>query len=258
MKRIYAFLSYPESSNACEIADSMRKVGWDFARSPLHDRDKHKDGTQKKPHYHWLVGFEKDPPRAKDFIECVKAIRGVVCYEELHVKNPWSAVEYFTHKNHPDKAQYDEEEVVNSEGWELEKYTTQEQRNEHRKYLKTLQKQDDASALVDILSMVGSEPGKCNGFQPLVDKVIKNNPLLLPLVLKNTYFLNTYILSKLTEERLKTSESAEIDRLSAEVGRLALENEELQKELKFVRKSCSYYYEKATGEKAPEDYEWTF
>ena len=69
MKKTFKFLSYPESSDIDWLKADFDSHGWAWAVSPLHDKDIYQDdsdthhkGDLKKPHYHWLIGFEKSPP----------------------------------------------------------------------------------------------------------------------------------------------------------------------------------------------------
>lgn len=257
-KAVYSFVSYPESSDCTEIADSLYKVGWDcFCISPLHDKDIKEDGTPKKAHYHWIIGFEKNPPKPAEFIAAIKAVGGVVIQDKMFVHNAWGAVEYLTHKNAPEKYQYEEQPLF-GRGWDIDRITTQNEKNEHRRYLKSLQKADDSAAIMWIISLIGADKDQINGFQPLADKVIKDKPEYFPVLLKNTYFINSYINSKLYEERLKTSQGQEIERLQRIVGQLSEENSDLARRLAFAEDSAKLYYENLTGETAPATYEMDF
>ena len=257
-KCVYSFVSYPESSDFQEITEGLYKLGWDcFCVSPLHDKDVTEDGTPKKPHYHWIVGFQKTPPKPAEFVNAVKALKAVVIQSKMLVHNAWGAVEYLTHKNAPEKFQYQEQPTF-GRGWDLDSITTQEQKNEHRRYLKSLQKSDDSAALMWIISLISFDVNGINGFQPLVDKIVKEKPEYFPILLKNTYFINSYINSKLYEERLKTSQGQEIEKLRRIVSQLSEENADLSRRLAFAEDSAKLYYEQMTGETAPGTYEMAF
>lgn len=200
-KCVYAFLTYPESCDTIALTTRLSEMGYSFAHSPIHDKDLLSeplgDQIYKKPHVHWLVGFESKPPKVNDFVLFVRGLSkgAVAAQQETLVKNPWKAVEYFTHKNNPEKAQYSETECFFSQSWDLDRYTTQEQRNARRSEKRSQTKIEESAMIGEILDMCGSEPGKCNGFQPLVDKVRKEQPLYFPILLKNAFsFVNTCIL----------------------------------------------------------------
>ena len=150
------FVSYPESSDFQEIARGF--ISWGgtaFAVSPLHDKDVTEDGTPKKPHYHWIVRFSKDPrPQSLQFpVNSIKSLKAVVIQSKMLVHNAWGAVEYLTHKNAPEKYQYQEQPTF-GRGWDLDSITTQEQKNEHRRYLKSLQKSGRFAAMMWIISLL--------------------------------------------------------------------------------------------------------
>lgn len=206
---------------------------------------------------HWLVGFECKPPKVNDFVQFVRSLGGVSAPQETLVKNPWKAVEYFTHKNNPDKAQYSESDCLFSDSWDLDRYTTQEQRNVRRSEKRSQQKIEDSAIIGEILDMCGSDPGKCNGFQPLVDKVRKEKPLFFPVLLKNAFFVREYLHSLIVEKRLETSLSKEVDRLNHIISDLSRENSDLYDRLEFAEQSVACYYEQLYGESLPESWEWS-
>lgn len=259
-KCVYAFLTYPESCDTVALVSRLSDMGFAFAHSPVHDNDLLSEpiGEQiyKKPHVHWLVGFESKPPKVNDFVSFVRSLGGVSAPQETLVKNPWKAVEYFTHKNNPEKAQYKEADCFYSDSWDLERYTTQEQRYARRVEKRSQQKQEDSAIIGEILDMCGSEPGKCNGFQPLVDKVRKEKPLYFPVLLKNAFFVREYLRSLIVEKRLETSLSKEVDRLNRIVSDLSRENRDLQDRCEFAEQSAACYYEQLHGESLPASWEW--
>lgn len=261
-KCVYAFLTYPESCDTLALVSRLSDMGFSFAHSPVHDRDllsePQGDQIYKKPHVHWLVGFESKPPKVNEFVSFIRSLSkgAVAAQQEVLVKNPWKAVEYFTHKNNPEKAQYQEGDCFFSDAWELERYTTQEQRNARRAEKRSQQKQEDSAIIGEILDMCGSDPGKCNGFQPLVDKVRKEKPLYFSVLLKNAFFVREYLYSLIVEKRLETSLSKEVDRLNRIVSDLSRENRDLLERCEFAEQSAACYYEQLHGESLPASWEW--
>lgn len=75
--------------------------------SPRHDKDIKQDGELKKPHYHVLLCFGNTTTykRALSYAEQLGA----------NIVKPISSIkgayEYWTHKNNPEKAQYNEEDM---------------------------------------------------------------------------------------------------------------------------------------------------
>lgn len=68
-KALYGFLTWTESIDTEEmkqwLTDTLQ-VEWACC---LHDKDVHKDGTLKKPHVHWLIGYEKSKKSIKDLLK---------------------------------------------------------------------------------------------------------------------------------------------------------------------------------------------
>lgn len=253
-KALYTFLSYPDSSDVEEIAKSLQKVGWPYAISPLHDKDIKADGTPKKPHYHWLVGFAKKPLDPASFEHAIKALGGVCVHGEMIVHDPWGAFDYLTHEHSPDKYHYMAHPIT-SQFWDLESYTTPEQRNEHRKYLHNIAKKTDASGLSSLLCMIGGEKEKCHSFAELVDTCRKTG-VDMELLMKNAYFLQSYIKSKMDDLRMQNALRTELDSLRAACIALETENKDLKERLEFAEHSAALYYEQMTGEQCPPSWEW--
>lgn len=99
-KGAYTFLSYPESSDIEKIKAALDSYNWDYCISPLHDKDKKEDGTLKKPHYHWIVGFRRKIPDYKLFKSALKEVGGVVGkYNDTVVHDIEQLYLYLTHEN---------------------------------------------------------------------------------------------------------------------------------------------------------------
>jgi hypothetical protein len=118
-KRHWCFFVYPDSAPANWI-DILQKKGLMFAISPLHDKDIHiagvDDEREKKAHWHVIACWEGGTTT----FSVVKAIT-----DELNAPIP-QALEsvrgyyrYFTHKDNPDKYQYDEKEIQTFGGFNI-------------------------------------------------------------------------------------------------------------------------------------------
>jgi hypothetical protein len=185
-KGAYSFVTYPESSNHEDIADWFDFMGYEWSRSPLHDKDVNDDGTLKKAHYHWIVGlhkgfttckewhkiFKENFPSATPFVEICRDIQG--------------AFDYHTHKKNPEKAQYDESDILKSEYFNPEDFVTTEQKRLGRK-------QDKESNVTAILKMISEY--QISEFFQIVDIVVAKYPELLGDLLQNTHFFTNYIKS---------------------------------------------------------------
>lgn len=101
--RTWVAVSYPESSDAEEIASQLVPNVLGLARSPLHDSD-HKDtGELKKPHFHWILRFSS----VKSFAQVQNLCKPLGMIPQECQDLP-GAVLYLNHRNAPEKAQYEE------------------------------------------------------------------------------------------------------------------------------------------------------
>lgn len=109
---VFATVVYPDSAPA-DWMDILRDTHIRTLISPLHDKDKNPDGTQKKPHYHVMVMFDTK----KNFDTQVKPI-----FDRIHavgreeVLSTRGYARYLCHKDNPEKYQYDESEVTAMNG----------------------------------------------------------------------------------------------------------------------------------------------
>lgn len=115
--RAWTFILYPESApeNWREVLDSHH-VPW--ACSPLHDKDVNATGEPKKPHWHILLSFtgKKGYKQIWSVSEGINGTRPQVCHDQKGL------VRYFTHRDNPEKAQYDQRDIEAHGGFDLEEY----------------------------------------------------------------------------------------------------------------------------------------
>lgn len=106
---------YPESMNP-EFREIASLIGLQMCISPLHDKDVNPTGEFKKPHYHALLKW-KNPTTRRNAEKYVKMMGGVGCFECVSESG---SVQYWTHKNNPEKAQYNFEDIECIAGYDLE------------------------------------------------------------------------------------------------------------------------------------------
>lgn len=117
-RRNWAFILYPESAPD-NWTDILIQTGLPFAVSPLHDKDINPDGEVKKPHYHIILCYAG--PTTYD---CVYKIT----HDDLGqtVPQPLEQVKgyyrYFTHKDNPEKYQYDDSDIKSYNGFNISDY----------------------------------------------------------------------------------------------------------------------------------------
>ena len=113
-KRNWALIVYPESAPEDWI-ERLEKTGLPVAISPLHDKDINPTGDAKKPHWHVILSYAG--PTAFNVVERIAS--------DLNAPIP-QAVEsvagyynYLTHKDNPEKAQYDAKDIKHLNGFNI-------------------------------------------------------------------------------------------------------------------------------------------
>ena len=115
--RNWAFVAYPESmpTNWLEI---LQETGAPIAISPLHDKDLNADEHEKKAHYHFIICYG-----GPTSFNVVKRLT-----DKLNAPIPIALEQirgyyrYFTHKDNPEKHQYDESEIKCLNGFKISDY----------------------------------------------------------------------------------------------------------------------------------------
>ena len=186
-KGAFTFLSYPESSDIEKIKVVLDSANWDFCISPVHDKDHKEDGTLKKPHYHWIVGFRRKIPDYKEFKSYIKDVGGVVGkYNDTIVHDVEALYLYLTHENESAEGKeiYNAEDIFHSETWDIQGYTTYTDKREKKS-------EKAKKSLQEIILYISKT--KCS-FSELVDNYIEDGDTL-GVIMTNAYALNSYIKS---------------------------------------------------------------
>lgn len=113
-KRNWAFVLYPESAPV-DWRDLLQKTGLQCAVSPLHDRDLNPDGEPKKAHFHVIICYS-----GPTSFNVVKALTDSLCCPIPQVlEQVRGYYRYFTHKDNPEKFQYQESEISTINGFSI-------------------------------------------------------------------------------------------------------------------------------------------
>lgn len=119
--RSYAWVCviYPDSLPK-DFEKIIQLSGLKCALSPLHDKDLNADEEHKKPHYHLIYRFDTNVrySQAKSFSD---SLNGTIP-QLLH--NLRGYYRYFTHKDNPEKYQYDEKDIKVFNGFDIRDYCT--------------------------------------------------------------------------------------------------------------------------------------
>ena len=118
--RIWALLVYPESAPE-GWRERLKQSGVQGFISPLHDKDvKEETEEEKKPHWH--VGLVFSGPTSLSAVsEISKQLNSPAPQRMLNVKGLY---DYCSHKNNPEKYQYNEAEIECFNGFDIAKYVT--------------------------------------------------------------------------------------------------------------------------------------
>ena len=113
-KRNWATIVYLENHESKDWIETLKLRGLSCAISPLHDKDINPTGEPKKAHYHVIMTFGN--PTTYNNVK-------QIC-DDIGAKMPIpldSVVGYYrylTHKDNPEKSQYDESEIIHLNGFD--------------------------------------------------------------------------------------------------------------------------------------------
>lgn len=113
-KRNWAFVLYPESAPR-DWQEQLQQTGLPCVISPLHDRDTNADGSPKKAHYHVILCYAG--PTSYNVVRALtEHLRQPIPQALEQVRGYYR---YLTHADNPEKAQYDEREIVRINGFDI-------------------------------------------------------------------------------------------------------------------------------------------
>lgn len=113
-KRNWTTLVYLDSAKEGWI-DELQETGLEVAISPLHDKDINPTGEVKKPHYHVILCFPG--PTTKNMVQELSnnVLSGVMVKPIESIRGMYR---YLTHKDNPEKFQYDESDIILLNGFD--------------------------------------------------------------------------------------------------------------------------------------------
>jgi len=113
-KRYWACFVYPDSAPE-DWQDILIKTGLSCAISPLHDGDINADESEKKPHWHVIMCW----PGPTTYAVAEDITNRLNAPIPQAVENVRGYYRYLTHRDSPDKAQYDEKDIVLLNGFDI-------------------------------------------------------------------------------------------------------------------------------------------
>jgi hypothetical protein len=117
-KRNWAFTMYPDSAPE-NWKELLQQTGLQCCVSPLHDIDVNADISQKKAHWHVILSYSG--PTSYSVVEkiSVETFKGTIPQALEQIKGYHR---YLTHKDNPEKAQYNECDIININGFSIRDY----------------------------------------------------------------------------------------------------------------------------------------
>lgn len=113
-KRNWGAVVYPESAPD-DWQDILKLKGISFAVSPLHNKDINPTGEPKKEHYHIVMCFS-GPVTNKTVNDIMKELNQPIAIPLESVRGYYR---YLTHKDNPEKVQYDESDIKLYNGFDV-------------------------------------------------------------------------------------------------------------------------------------------
>ena len=116
-KRNWAFVLYPESAPS-NWRDQLQQTGLPVAISPLHDMDIDPTGEIKKAHYHIILCYEG--PTSFNVVSSITS--SLNCPIPIPLEQVKGYYRYFTHRDNPEKYQYDLNLITTINGFSVNDY----------------------------------------------------------------------------------------------------------------------------------------
>lgn len=199
-KRYWTFVLYPESAPE-DWKDILQSTGLEIAISPLHDKDKDPNGAIKKSHYHIILCYNA-PTTGKNVKSLVDELNQPI---PLPIDSVRGLYRYFTHKDNPDKYQYDEREITSLNGFNIRDYAD-------------LSSADKTKIKLELTKFI--QESEILEYSDFMDKVIElDKPDYFFIASTNTTYFNAYLISKRNKHKecLANKEYTIIDRKTGEV-----------------------------------------
>ena len=175
--RNWLFIVYADSAPA-DWKQRLADTGLAFAVSPYHDSDENPDGSPKKAHWHVIVSYGNTTTYRN-----IKELRAITHGPfPLPCRSVAGAYAYFTHKNNPEKFQYDKALIERYNGFEkaLEANEVTAIMNELTHYILLQDVTEYAELLVCVMTMDGDYQSVAQSHTLYFDRLItsyRHNPV---------------------------------------------------------------------------------
>lgn len=112
--RNWSIVLYPDSAPS-DWRDMLDNLHIEWVESPLHDKDLNADGEIKKAHWHILLLFGG----VKSYEQVCEVVEPLNCPIPQRCHNAKALVRYMAHLDNPDKAQYNQADIIAHGGVDL-------------------------------------------------------------------------------------------------------------------------------------------
>lgn len=176
-KRYWAFVLYPESAPD-NWKDLLQQTGLSIAVSPLHDKDIDPTGLPKKPHYHIILCYDGPTTYNNVKTNITDPLNQPIPIPLEQVRGYFR---YLTHKDNPDKFQYNEKDITIINDFDIDNYND-------------LTRSQINSILIDIQKLIRDNEiiEYCDLLNLLLDNGLSSH---LDVAMNHTILFNTYITS---------------------------------------------------------------
>jgi hypothetical protein len=176
-KRTWAFVLYPESAPH-DWREQLKISGLVAAVSPLHDKDINPTGEPKKAHYHIILVYS-GPTTYNAVAKFTASLNSTIPQALKSVRGMYR---YFSHKDNPEKYQYDEHEITCINGFNIAD-------------LVELTRSEVNEVKINILKLIREI--EILEYAELVDFLVDNEMSVeYDVAVNNTFFFNSYIASR--------------------------------------------------------------
>lgn len=182
-KRNWAFVVYPESAPADWI-EQLRKTGLQCAISPLHDKDINPTGDSKKPHWHVIACYSG--PTSYNVVKRLTDSFNAPIPQALEQVRGY--YRYLTHKDNPEKAQYNEDNITTINGFNITDFVelSKSEVLDIKKRLQQIIRELNITEYSDFMDYLADN-------EMSVEYEVASN---------NTYFFDRYIASKRNKNKI--------------------------------------------------------
>lgn len=201
-KRNWTFVLYPESAPK-DWMEQIKLSGLLAAVSPLHDKDVNPTGEAKKAHHHILLVYS-GPTTYNAVAKFTASLNATIPQALESVRGMYR---YFSHKDNPEKYQYEESEIISLNGFNISD-------------LIELTKSEVNEIKLRILKLIRDVD--ITEYSSLVDFLIDNEMFTeYDIAINNTLFFHTYVTSRRNAQRIEAESLSKIELARLKAARIA-------------------------------------